>query len=157
MSRIARTIEISADRTTVWATIANLESVSKWNPNVETATCVTGAPGVGTYRRCRLSDGGTIDEVVSEWEEGTRLRLAIGSHGGVRSADMGFDLVTGRGGTRVTALADYHLAFGPLGPVIDRLAVKHQMTRMLDAALAGLKDTIEQEPPTTTTTKEKMT
>jgi hypothetical protein len=56
---------------------------------------------------------------------------------------MGFHLTETPHGTRVTAEADYHVAFGPLGPVIDRIAVKRQMARMLDDALAGLKDNME--------------
>ena len=50
------------------------------------------------------------------------------------------------GGTQVAATADYHLAFGPLGPVIDRISVKRQMAQMLDDALAGLKEHIETHP-----------
>jgi hypothetical protein len=57
---------------------------------------------------------------------------------------MGLDLVSTRDGTRVTATADYHLAFGPIGPVIDRIAVKRQMARMLEQSLAGLKEHMEE-------------
>ena len=85
MSRIERSIEIAARRDAVWSTIADLESVAAWNPNVEKATC----------------------------------------------------------GTTVTAIADYHVAFGPLGAVVDRLTMKRLMGRMLDRSLAGLKDHIE--------------
>ena len=154
MPRITRTTTISADRSTVWAAVADLGNVTEWNPNVAAASCA-GTSGLGAVRQCDLTEGGTIQEVVSAWEEGTRLRLAIGNHGAIRSADMGFDLATAPRGTEVTALADYHLAFGPLGPVIDHLAVKRQMTRMLDTALTGLKNTIERTQ--TNTRKEKTT
>lgn len=53
----------------------------------------------------------------------------------------------------MTAVADSHVAFGPLGPVIDRMAVKGQISRMLDDALAGLKDNME----TTKDTREEGT
>ena len=155
MARITRTIEISAERPTVWAAVADLEGVADWNPNVAAAECPGNVAGVGAVRRCSLRGGGTIDEVVSEWQDGTRLRFAIGNHGGIRSADMGFDLAEDAVGTRATAVADYHLAFGPLGPVLDRMVVRHQMTRMLDAALAGLKNTIE--ATTKTQTKKERT
>lgn len=56
---------------------------------------------------------------------------------------MGFHLSETPHGTRVTAVADYHVAFGPLGPGIDRMAVKGQISHMLDDALAGLKDNME--------------
>ena len=64
---------------------------------------------------------------------------------------MGMALTATAEGTRVTATADYHPAFGPLGPVVDRVAMQRQMTRMLDAALAGLKEHVEGNPTKGTT------
>jgi hypothetical protein len=145
MVHIERDIKISADRALVWEVIADLESVAAWNPNVSGATCDNGPRGLGTARTCHLAQGGHIDEVVSEWDAGYGVQFAIGRHGGIRSADMGMVVSTSGGGTQVTAIADYHLAFGPLGPVIDRISVKRQMAEMLDEALAGLKEHIEDQ------------
>ena len=143
MAQIERTIEISADRAAVWAAVADLENVAQWNPNISSVTCDEETAGVGARRTCHLSKGGHIDEVVSQWDEGHGLAFAIGSHGGIRSADMAMALRSLGDSTRVTAVADYHLAFGPLGPVIDRVKVKRQMGRMLDSALVGLKEHVE--------------
>jgi len=146
MAHLNRTIEIAADRHTVWAAIAALEDVARWNPNISRVEFRDGdEPAVGSLRTCHLANGGHIDETISIWEPGQRLQFAIGSHGGIRSADMAMQLTDTAGGTAVEAIADYHVAFGPLGPVIDRLAVKRQMTRMLDAGLAGLKEHLETE------------
>ncbi len=144
MARIESSIEISADRDAVWAAVADLDNVAVWNPDVASSTCESEETvGLGATRTCHLSGGGLIEEVVSGWDDGRRLQFAIGSHGGIRSADMGLDRVATGDGTRVTATADYHLAFGPIGPVIDRIAVKRQMARMLERSLAGLKNHIE--------------
>jgi len=144
MAQVERSIEILADRAAIWATIADLDNVPIWNPSIASATCESSPAGLGATRTCHLSRGGLIEEVVSAWDDGRRLQFAIGSHGGIRSADMGLDLVSTRDGTRVTATADYHLAFGPIGPVIDRIAVKRQMARMLEQSLAGLKEHMEE-------------
>lgn len=143
MTRIERSIDIEADTASVWSVVADLDAVAAWNPNVTSATCGAMSRGVGATRTCELSPGGWIEEVVSDWVDGERLWFAIGNHGGIRSADMGVILRTASTGTTVTAVADYHLAFGPLGPVIDQLKVKRQMVRMLDASLAGLKEHVE--------------
>jgi len=149
MTHIERTIEISAEPATVWSIVSELEQVSEWNPGVTSATCpanARGSVGLGTARRCDLAQGGSIDEVVTQWVEGREIGVAIGSHGGIRSADMGMTLVPSVAGTRVVAGADYHLAYGPLGPVIDRIVVKRSMGRMLEVGLAGLKEHIESTP-----------
>lgn len=143
MSRVERSIEIAAEQEAVWSVIADLESVPAWNPNVKAATCGPVARGVGATRTCELAMGGRIDEAVSDWAEGEQLWFAIGAHGAVRSADMGIVLTPSRHGTKVTAIADYHLAFGPMGAVINRIAMKRLMGRMLDSSLAGLERHIE--------------
>ena len=149
MAHIKRTIEITADRQAVWSVLADLEDVARWNPNICAVELRDGQePGMGTGRTCHLTNGGHIDETIAVWEPGQRLQFAIGSHGGIRSADMAMQLTETAAGTQVEAIADYHVAFGPLGPVIDRLAVKRQMARMLDAGLAGLKEHVENQTPT---------
>ena len=147
MSRIERSVEISTDRASVWATISNLQSIPTWNPNVKAATCGAVTSGLGATRACELSVGGRIDEVVSAWADAHHLWFAIGSHGAVRSADMGLILTSTGASTTVTAIADYHVAFGPMGAVIDHLAMKRLMTRMLDTSLAGLKRHLETPSP----------
>jgi hypothetical protein len=143
MSRIERTIDVSAGVDLVWATVSDLPRVTDWNPNVAAAACEGPVGGVGATRTCDLMPRGRIDEVVARWEPGKEIWFAIGSHGGVRSADMGIVLTPGSASTTVTAVTDYHLAFGPLGPVVDRLTMRRAMTRMMDASLQGLKEHIE--------------
>ena len=143
MSRIERTITVDADVDTVWATVADLDEVTRWNPNVTAASCGPGTYGVGATRTCELTPRGHIDEVVTSWVPGAELWFAIGSHGGIRSADMGIVITPAEAGTTVTAITDYHAAFGPLGPVVDRLTMRRSMARMMDAALDGLKEHIE--------------
>ena len=143
MARIEQSIEIDAPSREVWAVVSRLDDAQTWNPNIAATVCSSGPFGVGSTRRCVLSPAGSIDEMVSAWEHGRRIEFSIGSHGGIRSADSGFELHPGGGRTRVVAYADYHLAFGPLGPVIDTLTVRRQMKRMLGEALDGLRRHVE--------------
>ena len=157
MSHLERSIEINAEREAVWVIVADLGAVAEWNPGVVAADCGGATSGVGATRTCHLAPAGRLDEVVTEWIEGEQIWFAIGSRGAIRSADMGLVLdetlppaavadagpLGPRPSTQVTAIVDYHLAFGPLGPVIDRLTVRRLMARMLDASLTGLKNHVE--------------
>ncbi len=150
MTLIERSIEIDASPSVVWSVLSELETVADWNPNVRSATCGPMRSGVGATRSCDLTPRGTIAEVVSKWTEGREVWFAIGAHGGIRSADMGLVIHPSQVGTLVDAIADYHLAFGPVGPVIDKLTTKRLMSRMLDRSLEGLKTYVEArhaEPP----------
>ena len=155
MAHIERTVDISAERSVVWATLANLEGISAWNPNVSSASCDDAYGEIGATRTCHFTRGGHIDEVVSEWVEGERIQFAIGSHGGIRSADMGTELTQVGNTTVVRATIDYHVAFGPLGPVIDRVVMSRQMARMLDTALHGLKQYLESNHQLDPSTKDR--
>ncbi len=146
MSRIEHNVEIDAPAALVWDVVSDLDAVTRWNPNVTGTSCGEVPYGVGTSRTCELAPAGRIDEIVSAWEPGRRIELSIGPHGGIRSAEMGFVLTSVGGATRVTAFADYHLAYGPLGPVIDRLTVRRQMQRMLAESLEGLRHHVEAVP-----------
>jgi carbon monoxide dehydrogenase subunit G len=145
MTRIERSIEISAPPHMVWSVVADLGTVADWNPNVRSATCSPTSTGVGATRICALAPRGRIKEVVSKWTEGREVWFAIGTHGGIRSADMGLVVRPDGETTIVDAVADYHLALGPVGPVIDTLTTKRLMNRMLEGSLNGLKRHVEQE------------
>lgn len=154
MSHVERSTTIEASATDVWAVVADLDAVASWNPNVSSAVCGPQTTGLGATRTCHLKPTGRIDEVVSGWIDGEQIWFAVDDHGAIRSADMGLVVkaepaVADGPRTTVSAIADYHLAFGPLGPVIDALTVRRLMTRMLDGALGGLKQHLESnERPT---------
>lgn len=143
MSHVSREIEIDASPTDVWAVVADLDFVSGWNPNVVAAQCSDGPYAVGTTRTCELSPSGHIDEVVTAWEPERLVEFEVGRHGGIRRARMAIELAPRGPATQVTASAHYELAFGPLGPVMDRLMVQRQLGRMLAGSLDGLKQHVE--------------
>lgn len=143
MSHVERATEIDATLTQVWVVIADLDFVSGWNPGVVSSECSAGPFGVGTTRSCELAPSGHIDEVVLVWEPERRVEFDIGRHGGIRGARMGLELDRSGDRTQVTAVADYELALGPLGPVMDRLMVQRELGRMLERSLDGLKQHVE--------------
>lgn len=143
MARVERQITTFAQPERVWEILADLETVERWNPSVAWATCGHPPTGLGARRTCALRPLGQIDEIVSVWEPRARIGFAIGPHGAVRSAETEIALRERSGGTQIVAIADYHLSFGPLGPAVDRVVVRRQMARMLDASLSGLKDYVE--------------
>lgn len=153
MTRASSEVLIGADRQRVWALVSDIGNVAVWNPNVESSGCEPGTVGVGTIRVCELARSGRIEEQVSEWIEGQELWFAISRHGAVRSAEIGLMLRdaaaadAGQPTTIVEAVADYHIAIGPIGPVIDHLTARRLMTEMLNETLAGLKSHLERPAP----------
>ena len=140
---VSRGTVIRTSRSRVWEQLADLGAVAEWHPGVESAELGSVAEGVGASRVCELGDDGRLDEVVSVWEPGRQLWFAVEGRGAIRSAEFGFVLTDDADGTKVEAIADYHLALGPLGPVVDHLTIRRHMTRMMTQTLDGLKVHLE--------------
>jgi hypothetical protein len=56
---------------------------------------------------------------------------------------MSIELRPSGDATEVEARAEYQLALGPLGPVMDRLMVQRQFGKMLERSLGGLQPYVE--------------
>ncbi len=124
----------------IWELLADLEAVRRYNPTVRDAL-VRGAlrTGVGAERVCDLLPRGRVVERVIHWEEGRAVGLEV--------AESDWPIHYMRWVTRVDGSAqgsvlsqglEYEVKFGPLGWLVDRLAMKRKLTRTLDEIFANL-------------------
>src|SRR5262245_35470274 len=62
----------------IWALLADLEAVARYNPLVRAAE-VQGArrTGVGARRACTLAPRGRVVEEVTLWEDGRAIGIAV--------------------------------------------------------------------------------
>lgn len=124
----------------VWALLADLEAVQRYNPGVRHAEALgPRRTGVGARRSCELVPGGRVVERVTHWEDGRALGLELESH------DWPVDfmrwvtrLEAHAGGTRITQSLEYQVKFGPLGWLLDRVVMKRKLTSTLNAVFASL-------------------
>lgn len=133
----------------VWALLADLEAVQRYNPGVRSAA-IEGAisTGVGARRSCELLPKGRVVERVTHWEEGRAVGLELDEH------DWPVDFMRWvtriephGGGTRITQSLEYEVKFGPFGWLLDRLVMKRKLTATLDAVFASLARHAEGSAP----------
>lgn len=137
-------VVLDAPRMVVWDALADLEGVSRWNPAIDRAECLSAARGgVGARRRCWMAPSGSMTETVTEWEPGRRITITVDEASPLRSGIGRFQLTDAERGTRLTASFDYDVRFGPLGPVIDRLVVHRQLAAGWRLAIDGLREHVE--------------
>lgn len=152
MTIICREVLVRTDSTTVWNLVSDIGGVAGWHRNVRSSSCKPGPVGVGAVRVCEFEHARTVEEQVSKWVEGEELWFAISRHGAVRSAEIGLVLGAPTGSdpsvaTMVKAVADYHVAIGPVGPVVGHETVRRLITEMLDSTLTSLKHHFERVVP----------
>jgi hypothetical protein len=143
MTIIRHEIQANCPPERVWALLADLVAVQRYNPGVREAS-IDGhqRTGVGARRICELSPSGRVVERVTHWEEARDHRSI-----GLEIAESDWPLhfmrwvtrVEGRGGaTLIGQELEYRLKFGPVGWLMDRLIMERKLRSTLDAVFDGL-------------------
>lgn len=132
----------------IWALLADLEAVERYNPGVRRAR-VQGPQrtGVGACRSCELVPDGRVVESVTHWEDGRALGLEVVESGWpIHFMRWVTRLDPHDNGTRISQSLEYQVKFGPVGWLLDRVAMKRKLTATLDQVFASLVDHAEGAP-----------
>lgn len=124
----------------VWALLADLEAVGRYNPGVQRASIEgTQRSGVGATRSCDLLPKGRVVERVTHWEGGRALGLEVAeSDWHIHFMRWVTRVEPAAGGARITQSLEYDVKFGPLGWLLDRMVMRRKLTATLDAVFASL-------------------
>ena len=138
-------VNSSVDR--VWDVLADIGTISRWNPGVKSSHLTTeGKEGMGAGRRCNLGGKTYLDEEVVAWEPHKNLTMRItATNLPFRRADIRFNLKDTGEGTLVTVSPNYALKFGWFGSILDRFFVRRTYLKGMKQLLAGLKHYVEGE------------
>jgi hypothetical protein len=151
MLEVSRTIEIDAPLEVVWSRITKLDDVSEWSGDVLEAHYRTDTKrGVGAARLCEVRGVGQLDEEVVEWEEQAKMTLRIKGMPAIVKEALGtweLEKVTANR-TRVTTTMSIQTAFGPLGWLVENLALRSKLDRSLSYLQAEFKTFTEESSKT---------
>lgn len=148
MTVIRHQIEASCGPERVWALLSDLEAVQRYNPTVRTAA-IQGAlrTGVGAVRACELNPSGRVVERVTHWEDHRAIGLEVAESDWPIHFMRWVTRVEPHGGaTRITQELEYRVKFGPLGWLLDRLAMERKLRSTLDGVFASLVKHAEGAP-----------
>lgn len=145
MSSIQTTTLVEAPPPEVWAILADIGTISRWNPGVRHSESTSDArSGEGATRHCDLPGGRYLEERAIDWVEGESFRIEIlDSNLPLRHSTVRFAIEAAGEGTRVTVEPEYELKGGRLGSLLDRLLVRRLYVRGFSDLLRGLKEYAE--------------
>jgi hypothetical protein len=141
MTVIRHDVEAPCSPDRVWSLLADLEAVERYNPGVRAARIRgTKRTGVGATRVCELRPKGRVVERVTHWEDGRALGLEVAeSDWPIHFMRWVTRVEATRGGaTRITQELEYRVKFGPMGWLLDRLAMERKLRTTLDGIFASL-------------------
>ncbi len=145
MATFTETVTIHAPIGEVWDTLADVGSIHAWNPGVKDSYIITEATtGLGARRHCDLGGRNYLEESVVSFVEREQLTMRIDeSNMPFARADITFDLLSHGDATQVSVTPDYALKYGPVGALMDRLAVRRIYRKGMASLLRGLKRHVE--------------
>jgi hypothetical protein len=140
MTTIRHEVHAACPPAQIWALLADLEAVERYNPGVRRAAIQgTQRSGVGARRSCELAPHGRVVERVTHWEEGRAVGLeVIESDWPIQFMRWVTHVEPSPGGSRIFQSLDYAVKFGPLGWLLDQLVMKRKLTASLDGVFASL-------------------
>ena len=147
MTTVTSEIRIDASRGEVWDVLADLGSVSVWNPAISNSYYTSEAKeGLEASRHCDFPDGGYVKENTLEWNPGESFKLDI-YEGTVPfdSANAGISLADDGDGTIATVVIEYDLKAGV--PVDPQEVERQNRDEVIPLILAGLKHYVETGDP----------
>jgi len=149
MSEFSETIRIDAPVAEVWAVLADIGTISDWNPGVKESRQTTGGEVAnGSCRHCDLGGKNYLDEEVVSFEPYSKITFRItGTNLPFASADIRFNLETEDNVTVVEVSPLYELKFGVLGRILDTLVVSATYRKGMRNLLRGLKNHVEAVAP----------
>ena len=138
-------IEINSSPAKVWAVLNDLEAVSHYNDQVETAVCLTNnREGVGASRSCTMKDGSEVKERVIEIEDMHAITMELyESNWPMKDMRWRTALEENQGKTLVTQKLEYKMKFGALGALLNTLILKNKLNSNLAVVFTNMKNYIE--------------
>ncbi len=146
MSEFTERILIDAPPERVWAVLADIGLIARWNPGVVESSRLTAGPvEIGARRRCIVGGGHRLDEEVVGFDVGRSLVFRIiATDLPLAEADIRFALLPSGGACEVSVSPRYRPGMGVLGRLLDPVLLRPAYRRGMRKLLAGLKRHVQQ-------------
>ena len=134
-------IIIDASTAEVWDVLKEFGNVSEWAPAVSKSYYLDSqTSGVGTGRHCDIDGIGSIDEVVTDWQEGVGFSYSVTPLGPLDESNSSWRITRiGDRKTKLQVTFSYDLRFGLLGRIMHKLVMRRKLEQSLPDTLAAFK------------------
>lgn len=105
--------------------------------------------GPEASRHCDISGFGSVEEHITEWNEGRDFTYYATGVGPISDGDSTWSVKPDGEKTIVYADLRYGVRFGPLGGLMNGIILRRKIEQGLGKALDGLKDYVMASEPVT--------
>ena len=134
-------VVIDASSDAVWNVLKEFGSVSDWAPSVSKSYYLDSqTSGIGTGRHCDIDGIGSIDEVITEWQEGVGFSYSVTPLGPLAKSSSSWQLTRiSDSQTKLQVVFSYNLRFGLVGKILHKLVMRRKLEQSLPDTLAAFK------------------
>ena len=132
---------INGSTVAVWDVLKEFGSVSDWAPAVSKSYYLDSqTSGVGTGRHCDIDGFGSIDEIVTDWQEGVGFTYSVTPLGPLAKSNSSWHLTRiSDQRTKLQVSFSYDLRFGMLGRILHKLVMRRKLEQSLPDTLAAFQ------------------
>lgn len=142
---VSSKITIDAPTETVWNVLKDFGHVSDWAPSVTSSYYLTDQlSGIGTGRHCDIEGFGSIQEYVTDWQEGEGFTYRVTPLGPLAESNSSWRL--SRIDDKTTELQvtlRYEVRFGLFGIMMHKLVMRKKLEQAIPETLEATKNHVE--------------
>ena len=136
---------INTPTATVWDVLKDFGNVSDWAPTVTKSYYLNAkSSGVGTGRHCDIKGFGSIQEYITDWQEGKGFVYSVTALGPIAASNSSWWLTRiDDQTTKLEVVLSYNIRFGLFGRIMHKLIMRKKLEQSLPETLAATKKHVE--------------
>ena len=140
-------VTIDAPLAVTWRYLSDLERISDWSDAIEYAYCTsTDVSNSNTVRTCKLTNGLSINESITDWQEKSSFSYESYDIPMVKKASNTWRVTEFNGQTLVSSESTVIMKGGGVGRLLEPL-MRWMSKRMCISSLASFKHQVETGKP----------
>jgi hypothetical protein len=136
---------INASSADVWNVLKEFGTVSEWAPGVTNSYYLSSqTEGVGTGRHCDIKGLGSIQEIITDWQEDAGFSYSVTPLGPLDKSTSSWRLIRiSDDQTRLEITLSYNLRFGLFGKILHKLVMRNKLEQSLKTTIEATKEQVE--------------
>jgi len=145
--QVKTSIVINTPSSVVWDVLKDFGNVSDWAPAVTKSHYLSDQKsGVGTGRYCKIEGFGSIEESVTEWQEGKGFVYTVTPLGPLDASQSSWWIESVSDNmSQLEVTLDYDIRFGLFGEILHGLVMRNKLEQSLPETLESTKAHIEKQ------------
>ncbi len=138
-------IVINSPSSELWTVLKDFGNVSNWAPSVTKSYYLDSTTsGVGTGRHCDIQGFGSIEETITEWNEGQGFTYSVTPLGPLDTSHSSWTISEiDKQTSKLEVILSYDIRFGLFGKLLHAIIMRKKLEKALPETVLATKKYVE--------------